>query len=166
MFARFPMGRNLLNSDSDFGRNYLNFEPPPEDAHDITMHLLGRGPTPDEIGARMMEALRTPAAPDPAGDNFPDRGPFGFVHDALAGVRDRYDAASRQYRGEGRREENVPELPWNVQIGGKNTWVSAKMGLGRGNDRAVDDIALVQLPDPFTYFRPNLIFGFGVKAAA
>lgn len=93
----------------------------------------------------MLEALKTPAVPDPAGDNLPDRGPFGFVHDAFAGVRDRFDAYSRQFHGEGRREENVPELPWNVQIGGKDTWVGAKMSLGRDNDRAMDDIALAQL---------------------
>jgi hypothetical protein len=84
------------------------------------MENFGREPTLEEVGARMLEALGPPAVPNPAGDNLPD--------------------------GEGRREENVPELPWNVQIGGKDTWVGAKMGLGRNNDRAVDNIALAQLP--------------------
>ena len=110
------------------------------------MRLLGREPTPDEVGARMLAALQTPTAPDPAGDNLPERGPFSFVNDAITGVRDRYDMYQRQYHGEGRREENVPEQPWKVQIGGKDTWVGAKMGLGRDSDRAVDDIALAQLP--------------------
>src|SRR4051812_30383622 len=66
LFARVPLPRNMFNGDAyDPNRNYFNSDHRlSADTHGAIDNLVGREPTPD-----------------PAGDNIPGDGPFGFLRD-------------------------------------------------------------------------------------
>ncbi len=107
-------------------------------------------PTSEEIGARNMAALKTPATPGYDGENnqsvMPDRSFMGLAREGVARARDEIQDIAKQFDGRGRREEEVQELPPGVRVGDNDTSAWSKMALGRGNDAAVADIAQAQLP--------------------
>jgi hypothetical protein len=145
LFSRVPVGRNLFNSDAhDPNANHFNSDGYlAKDPHDAMERLLGRAPTPDEVGARMLNALNTPAAP---GYDVEDQKPLMPGTGYWDPTRTLLGQIMGEWSGKGRREENIPELPPYLAIDGQETSAFSDIGDARDDRNKMVQIAAKQLP--------------------
>jgi hypothetical protein len=94
---------------------------------------------PGEVSSAPEKFMPLPDTRSPAATPREAVGILDRIKDAVAGLKDRYDGATR-------REDGIAELPPDISVGGKDNWGYSKLTLARDNNAAAQGIALKQYP--------------------